>query len=70
MKNEKFSTIIDKFLILGLDRDEIMSRLNSAKPQTNTISNNIKILEEYKSSQLKESSDENYTENITSVIFH
>jgi hypothetical protein len=68
MKNEKFSNIIDRFLILGLDSNEITSRLNSAKPTTNTISNNIKILEEYKSTYLKDPPDENYTENITSVI--
>jgi hypothetical protein len=65
MKNEKTITLIDRLLVIGLSHEEIISQTNPPKH----ISHNAKILEEYKSSNLKEAHNENYIDNITSVFF-
>ena len=65
MKNEKTISLIDRFLVIGPDNEE----LSSHRDVTKHITHNVKILEEYKSSNLKESHNENYIENITSVTY-
>jgi hypothetical protein len=65
MKNEKTISLIDRFVVIGPDHEELSRQANNGKHTTH----NIKILEDYKSSNLKESHNENYTDNIPSVTY-
>jgi hypothetical protein len=54
MKNERTESIIDRFLVIGLDSNDIISHINSLKQtKPSTQSYNAKILEEYKSTNIK-----------------
>ena len=67
MKNEKVYPLIERFLIIGADPDEINKVLCNNKININEYKNvKLKILEEYKSNSLKEI-NENYIDNTTSV---
>jgi hypothetical protein len=70
MKNEKQVNppLIDRILIIGTDEEEFTGSLSTNRKELNTNNPDIKILEDYKSKNLKECSNENYIENIPSVI--
>ena len=67
MKNEKTYPLIERFLIIGADPDEVNKVLSNNKININELKYvRLKILEEYKSNSLKEL-NENYIDNTTSV---
>jgi hypothetical protein len=71
MKNEKLqrSPLIDRILVIGPNEEELYEHFTRKSKESNISNINLKILEDYKSHNLRESSNENYIENITSVNF-
>jgi hypothetical protein len=58
--------LFERILIIGLPSEEITKYLTQKSPFD--LDGKIRILEQYKSSELKESPNENYLDNIALVI--
>jgi hypothetical protein len=70
-KLEKPNTVtplIERFLIIGVQTEEVIKILSNKKAELSELQKlKIKILEEYKSNEIKDSANDNYIENITIV---
>jgi hypothetical protein len=66
MKNDKQINppLIDRILIIGIDEEDLKEILDKSCSLEDI---NIHILEDYRSNHLKESTNDNYIENIPSV---
>ena len=71
LKKEKISSpLVERILTIGVSSDELLKFFNQKKINISEVTNlKIKILEEYKSNDLKESINDNYIENITIVTY-
>ena len=63
--------LIDRILIIGVSQEDVTlllsKRSNNTQLSENLKSLQIKILDEYKSNELREQNKENYKENIPTV---
>ncbi len=60
--------LFERILIIGVKSEEVLKYLSQNKSDKIDLDTKIKILEEYKSTELKESPSENYRENISIVL--
>jgi hypothetical protein len=69
MKNEKQINppLVDRILIIGVNEEDLKDTIWKRTKDTGLDDLNIRILEDYRSNHLKESSNDNYIENIPSV---
>jgi hypothetical protein len=70
-KLEKLKTaspLIERILLIGVSTEEVVKILSQKRVDMGEIQNlKIKILEEYKSNEIKENVNDNYIENISIV---
>jgi hypothetical protein len=63
------SPLIERIMIIGLSTDDLRKFFSNKNASLNDLTNlKVKILEEYKSNEIIESSEEKYTDNIPAVI--
>lgn len=67
-KSDTATPLIERFLVIGVQTEEIIKILSNKNSELSDLQNSkIKVLEEYKSNEMKDSLNENYIENIAIV---
>ena len=67
-KSDTATPLIERFLVIGVQTEEIIKILSIKNSELSDLQNSkMKVLEEYKSNEMKDSSNENYIENIAIV---
>jgi hypothetical protein len=67
-KSDTATPLIERFLVIGVQTEEIIKILSNKNSELSDLQNSkIKVLEEYKSNEMKDSVNENYIENIAIV---
>lgn len=71
MKDNDSSPLFERIMVIGLcveDVEKLFATSNNLKQGLSQVKNlRVEILEEYKSTDLRESSNDNYVDNITMV---